>query len=149
MQVTRISPALFNIRSILYKTHSFWAICIARPGSIFIARLKNTPLPIAAFAKLTPAYPNFSVRYFRISSSNDYKYTLSLMPRENKGGRGRRDEGGRGGQGGDVVISKALSFTLRHGAIKEGLPIRPDGYANVHDLVSLSFSPSPSPSAAH
>ncbi|KAF8455923.1 KptA family-domain-containing protein [Terfezia claveryi] len=60
------------------------------------------------------------------------------MPRDNhRGGRGRRDEGPRGGQGGDVVISKALSFTLRHGAIKEGLPIQPDGYANVQDLLDM------------
>ena len=58
------------------------------------------------------------------------------MPRENRGGRGRRDERGRTGQVGDVVLSKSLSFTLRHGAIKEGLQIRPDGYANVQDLVS-------------
>jgi len=147
--VTNISPALFNFRSILHKAHSFRAICITRPGPISrtpITRL-NTP-PIATFAKPTPAYPNLFRRHFSTpsssssSSSRSYKYTFSRMPRENKGGRGRRDEGGRGGQGGDVVISKSLSFTLRHGAIKECLPIRPDGYANVQDLVSPSFSSS-------
>ena len=44
--------------------------------------------------------------------------------------------GSRGAHGGPTVaISKALSYTLRHGAVKEGLKMRDDGYANVADLV--------------
>lgn len=41
----------------------------------------------------------------------------------------------------DVRISKTLSWLLRHGAKKEGLTMRPDGYVRVHDLVgAFSFS---------
>jgi 2'-phosphotransferase len=35
----------------------------------------------------------------------------------------------------EVRISKALSYTLRHGAEKEGLKLREDGYASVSELV--------------
>jgi RNA:NAD 2'-phosphotransferase (TPT1/KptA family) len=40
-------------------------------------------------------------------------------------------------------LSKTLSYVLRHGAEKEGIPIRPDGFALVDDLVgqSLAFTP--------
>ncbi|KAI5814679.1 KptA family-domain-containing protein [Pyronema omphalodes] len=38
----------------------------------------------------------------------------------------------------DVKLSKALSSTLRHNAAKEGLKLRPDGYALVEDLLSLN-----------
>ncbi|KAI9366710.1 KptA family-domain-containing protein [Zopfochytrium polystomum] len=46
----------------------------------------------------------------------------------------------RGGGGGDrddpaVKFSKALSWLLRHGAVKEGVPIRPDGFVLVSDLL--------------
>ena len=63
------------------------------------------------------------------------------------GGRGGA-RGGRGGGGGGssklrglekdspaVRLSKTLSYILRHGAQKEGIPIRPDGYVKVDDLV--------------
>ncbi|TRM65404.1 KptA family-domain-containing protein [Schizophyllum amplum] len=64
-----------------------------------------------------------------------------------RGGRGRG--GGRGGGGGGgssklrglekdsptVRLSKTLSYILRHGAQKEGIPIRPDGYVKVDDLM--------------
>lgn len=33
-------------------------------------------------------------------------------------------------------LSKSLSYVLRHGAEKEGIPIRPDGFVLVNDLVS-------------
>lgn len=32
-------------------------------------------------------------------------------------------------------LSKTLSYVLRHGAEKEGIPIRPDGFVLVNDLV--------------
>ena len=32
-------------------------------------------------------------------------------------------------------LSKSLSYVLRHGAEKEGIPIRPDGFVLVDDLV--------------
>ena len=43
----------------------------------------------------------------------------------------------------DTTISKALSYVLRHGASKENLPLTPDGWANVPDLVPPPFLPPP------
>ena len=37
----------------------------------------------------------------------------------------------------EVRISKALSYTLRHGASKEGLTLRADGYADVSELLQM------------
>lgn len=36
-------------------------------------------------------------------------------------------------------ISKTLSYVLRHGAEKEGITIRPDGFVLVNDLVGKSL----------
>jgi len=36
-----------------------------------------------------------------------------------------------------VNLSKTLSYILRHGAIKEGLKMRSDGYALVSDVLAL------------
>ena len=36
-----------------------------------------------------------------------------------------------------MKISKALSYILRHGAAKEGLKMRPDGFVRVDDIVRL------------
>ena len=63
--------------------------------------------------------------------------------RSGKGGR--RSDGGRGGRGGrgggdrDMVVSKAISWILRHGAQKEGLRLDSMGYADVGELVSEIF----------
>ncbi|VVT53879.1 uncharacterized protein SAPINGB_P003796 [Magnusiomyces paraingens] len=38
----------------------------------------------------------------------------------------------------DVKLSKALSYVLRHGAAKERIPMRPDGYVRVSDLFKSS-----------
>lgn len=35
----------------------------------------------------------------------------------------------------EVAISKTMSWILRHGAANEGLPMRPDGFVRVQDLV--------------
>lgn len=35
----------------------------------------------------------------------------------------------------DVRLSKSLSWILRHGAQKEGIPIRPDGYISLSVLM--------------
>jgi hypothetical protein len=58
-----------------------------------------------------------------------------------KGGRDRRNEPV------EVRNSKTLSYILRHGAAKEHLTLRPDGYVRVPELVrphacvdSLNFS---------
>lgn len=49
---------------------------------------------------------------------------------------GRRHHGRRGDEPPDVRASKALSYILRHGAAKESLTMRPDGFVRVDDLVS-------------
>ncbi len=51
----------------------------------------------------------------------------------NANGKGRAR---RGEETIDVQFSKALSYILRHGAEKEGLPIRPDGYILVDQLLA-------------
>ena len=38
----------------------------------------------------------------------------------------------------EVRLSKTVSWILRHGAVQEGLQLRPDGYARVQDLVSIA-----------
>ncbi|KAL7268991.1 tRNA 2'-phosphotransferase 1 [Rhizina undulata] len=48
------------------------------------------------------------------------------------GGRGRRGDGNS-----DVLLSKALSRTLRHKAEEEGLAIRPDGFVEVSELLAM------------
>lgn len=64
--------------------------------------------------------------------------------------RGGAQKSGRGGgrarqeMSRDVVISKALSFLLRHGAKGEGIELDDGGWANLADVVSanchMSFS---------
>lgn len=44
---------------------------------------------------------------------------------------------GRPSDSPEVRISKTLSYILRHGAEKEGLKIRSDGYVRVTDLVCM------------
>lgn len=39
----------------------------------------------------------------------------------------------------EVRVSKTISWLLRHGAQGEGLPMRPDGYVKVVDLVRACF----------
>lgn len=50
-------------------------------------------------------------------------------------GRGRGRGEGRSELSREVVVSKALSYILRHAAEREGLKIDRHGYANVADLV--------------
>jgi 2'-phosphotransferase len=63
----------------------------------------------------------------------------------NRGNRGGGKRGGgpggskRDGKGGDdvmVSISKALTYLLRHGAEKEGLDMREDGYVLVEEILN-------------
>jgi 2'-phosphotransferase len=53
----------------------------------------------------------------------------ATKPRTKRPPRRREDESP------DVKISKTLSYILRHGAAKEGLKLRPDGFVRVEDLV--------------
>lgn len=55
------------------------------------------------------------------------------------GGRGSRG-GGRGGAGEEnreFLVSKSLSWILRHGAEKEGLALDGEGFARCDELVSV------------
>jgi hypothetical protein len=62
------------------------------------------------------------------------------MARGERNRRGGSSSGGRGdNQSRDVLVSKALSKLLRHGAEKEGLKLGPGGYINVNDVVSNHF----------
>ena len=36
-----------------------------------------------------------------------------------------------------IKISKAMSYVLRHGAEKEGIAMRPDGFIKVDDLLAF------------
>jgi len=52
--------------------------------------------------------------------------------------------GGRGGRNGrelprEVVVSKKISWLLRHGAEQEGLKLGEGGYVNVADAVSIEL----------
>jgi 2'-phosphotransferase len=51
------------------------------------------------------------------------------------GNKANAKHGGRREETPDVRASKALSYILRHGAAKEGLKLRPDGFVKVDDLV--------------
>ena len=69
--------------------------------------------------------------------------------RHEKTDRGGGQRGGRGGRSGggarppasrEVVVSKALSFLLRHGAKGEGIELDDGGWANLADVVSATSS---------
>ncbi|XP_014478084.1 PREDICTED: tRNA 2'-phosphotransferase 1 isoform X2 [Dinoponera quadriceps] len=40
---------------------------------------------------------------------------------------------------GDLVLSKKLSYFLRHGAVKEGLTIKPNGFVPIEELLKKSL----------
>jgi len=60
-----------------------------------------------------------------------------------RGGRGRSGRG-RGRGGGpvcrEVLLSKKLSWLLRHGAEKEGLKLGHGGFVNLKEVVCVFFS---------
>lgn len=51
-------------------------------------------------------------------------------------GKPARSARGRPADDPDTRHSKTLSYILRHGAAKESLTLRPDGFVRVEDLVS-------------
>lgn len=53
------------------------------------------------------------------------------------GRRGGGSGGGRGPQAREVLVSKKLSWLLRHGAEKEGLVLGKGGYVGLGDVVSF------------
>lgn len=48
----------------------------------------------------------------------------------------KQQRGGRGNESPTTQLSKALSYILRHGTLKEGLKVRPDGYVPLEDVLA-------------
>ncbi|RKP10953.1 KptA family-domain-containing protein [Thamnocephalis sphaerospora] len=64
----------------------------------------------------------------------------SAPPQQQPRSSGRRDEaqsGQRARSDHNVRLSKGLSYLLRHGASKEGVTLRPDGFARLDAVLSL------------
>lgn len=59
--------------------------------------------------------------------------TPSASAAPGRGGKGKSR--GRPNDSPDVQLSKTLSYILRHGAEKEGLKMRKDGFIKLDDLV--------------
>lgn len=82
------------------------------------------------------------VRGLRIGKENNDVSSSSQPPKEgtkSKQQRGGRKGGGGGGRGNDsptAQLSKALSYILRHGTLKEGLKVRQDGYVPLDDVLA-------------
>jgi hypothetical protein len=90
------------------------------------------------FASISPsAARRRNKRRLEIDSSEDPLEVFSKMSRESiytkPGGKKR----GLPKDSPEVRNSKTLAWLLRHGAQLEGISIRPDGYVEVRDLVSL------------
>jgi len=66
---------------------------------------------------------------------------LKLNDGSTKSARGSKKAGGRSkrNESENTIISKSMSYILRHGAEKEGLKMRADGFVRVEDLVSKGF----------
>lgn len=75
---------------------------------------------------LLDAYLPFKSRYIDRSVSQEPLYSNMPRPQEDP----------------DVRNSKTLAYILRHGAEKEGLYIRSDGFIKLADVVRLFFSSS-------
>lgn len=83
-----------------------------------------------------------------MDANNPPKNVQSTQTGNNKPGGSTRESANPRGVGklrgqerdsSEVRVSKTLSWLLRHGAKGEGLPLRPDGYVNVTDLVCTFF----------
>ena len=55
-----------------------------------------------------------------------------------RSGGGRNKPSGKQPQSREEVVSRAMSYVLRHGAEKEGLKLDEGGYINCQDLVSFN-----------
>lgn len=58
---------------------------------------------------------------------------------ENSEKKKRNKMRGRMNDSPDTQLSKTLSYLLRHGAAKEGLKMRSDGFVKINDLVRDSY----------
>ena len=57
------------------------------------------------------------------------------MERVDRGRRRRRHADQRSDGDQTIAFSKALSYILRHGAVREGVAMRPDGFVRLCDLL--------------
>src|ERR1700761_7517035 len=78
---------------------------------------------------------NTCTRQFAIS-----RHTDNYLPMDDRrpGSKGHSKNRNRSDNP-EVRTSKFLSYLLRHGAEKEGLKMRSDGYVNVDDLVRIHY----------
>ncbi|XP_049499841.1 tRNA 2'-phosphotransferase 1 isoform X1 [Panthera uncia] len=79
-----------------------------------------------------------------LTQSPHYHCTQQVLAMNSPGGRRQEAAGPRGRrahrpreQDRDVQLSKALSYALRHGALKLGLPMRADGFVPLDALLQL------------
>ena len=49
----------------------------------------------------------------------------------------KKNSRGRGNEDPDIALSKKLSYVLRHGAEKSGVPMQSNGYVKLDDLVRI------------
>lgn len=61
------------------------------------------------------------------------------LPPSSRRSGGKPPSGNRGGMSRDVQVSKALSKLLRHDAVKAGLKLDDEGFADVEQVVSVCF----------
>src|SRR5690606_17353668 len=105
------------------------------------------------FLRLTPKsaprfinFPHISSPFIHLNDTikvqvRNFNAKLGLQKKSNHR-MPRRDTRSRGNpRNPDMLISKALSSTLRHNAPKEGFKMRSDGYVNVADIVRLQRNP--------
>ena len=71
------------------------------------------------------------------SAKDDSGDKLSLS---GKGGGNHTRPRGMDKDSPDVRLSKTLSWILRHGALSEGILMRPDGFVKVEDIVGITPS---------
>lgn len=84
-------------------------------------------------------------RFQRFFSPKSHPWLSPAMTAQShiKGGGNHSRFRGRDRDSPRVRFSKTLSWILRHGAMSEGIPMRPDGFVKVEDIVGIALSLSP------
>src|SRR6267378_587710 len=95
------------------------------PGYMLLAGSHRARYSLQSLHRTFSNHP--SVRSMESSKKKDRKHGGKL-----KGNKARDDH--------ETRLSKTLCYVLRHGAEDEGIPIRPDGYVRVSDLVGIQIS---------
>ena len=113
--------------------------CCPRPMPSFVVHAASLALMTTAEYSIAtttdaPASTSSHVAQSTDPSPTAIKTDLAKHPSRNKSSNGTSSRQRREDPP-DVKISKTLSYILRHGAAKEGLVMRSDGYIKVDDLV--------------